>query len=140
MIDVDNLFERRADNRWERTCAGDLFERNTWSRPDHEALVGMPGAFVDPAYERMTYRQADEAARRAEARKLTSALLGPPSQDSRCLWRRPDRRGVRLDQRPHEARLASLRAAISFRSDRRLDGRLHRLRRINHARRFEANI
>ena len=64
MIDVENLFERRADNRWERVCAGDLFERNTWSRPDHEALVGCPGAFVDPAYERMTYRQADEAANR----------------------------------------------------------------------------
>jgi acyl-CoA synthetase (AMP-forming)/AMP-acid ligase II len=64
MFDVENLFERRADNRWERVCAGDLFERNVWSRPDHEALVGMPGAFVDPAYERMTYRQADEAANR----------------------------------------------------------------------------
>ena len=30
--------------------------------------------------------------RRAQARKLTSALLGSPSQTSRCLWRRKDGR------------------------------------------------
>ena len=34
----------------------------TWSFPDHDAFVGRPGAFADPACERLTYRQADQLA------------------------------------------------------------------------------
>ncbi len=33
-IDVTSLYNRRADNRWERVCVGDILERVTWSRPD----------------------------------------------------------------------------------------------------------
>jgi acyl-CoA synthetase (AMP-forming)/AMP-acid ligase II len=63
-IDVTSLYNRRADNRWERVCVGDILERVTWSRPDQVAITGWPGAFGDPAYERLTYRQADEVANR----------------------------------------------------------------------------
>ena len=50
------------------------------------------------------------------------------------------RRRVGLDQRPHEAGGASERPAVSFGGDGRLDGRLHGVRRIDHARRLEANV
>jgi acyl-CoA synthetase (AMP-forming)/AMP-acid ligase II len=63
-IDVTSLYNRRADNRWERVCVGDILERVTWSRPDQVAITGWPGAFGEPGYERLTYRQADEIANR----------------------------------------------------------------------------
>lgn len=63
-IDVTSLYNRRADNRWERVCVGDILERVTWSRPDRVAITGWPGAFGDPAFERLSYRQADEVANR----------------------------------------------------------------------------
>jgi acyl-CoA synthetase (AMP-forming)/AMP-acid ligase II len=59
-IDVTSLYDRRADNRWDRVCVGDILERVTWSRPDQVAIVGWPGAFADPACERLTYRQAND--------------------------------------------------------------------------------
>ncbi len=58
-IDVERLYDRRADNRWDRTCVGDVLERLIWSRPDRVALTGWAGAFADPAFERLTYREAD---------------------------------------------------------------------------------
>lgn len=61
-IDVTNLTGRRATNRWERTSVGDVLERLTWSQPDAEAIIGWDGAYGDPRYERLTYRQADELA------------------------------------------------------------------------------
>jgi len=73
-IDVTSLYNRRADNRWERTCVGDILERVTWSRPDRVAITGWAGAFGDPAYERLTYRQADEAANRFANGLLASGL------------------------------------------------------------------
>jgi acyl-CoA synthetase (AMP-forming)/AMP-acid ligase II len=63
-IDVTSLYNRRADNRWDRVCVGDILERLTWSRPDQVAIIGWPGAYVDDAYARLTYRQADEIANR----------------------------------------------------------------------------
>ena len=59
-IDVTSLYDRRADNRWDRVCVGDILERVTWSRPDQVAIVGWPGAFADPECERLTYRQAND--------------------------------------------------------------------------------
>jgi len=73
-IDVTSLYNRRADNRWERTCVDDILERVTWSRPDRVAITGWAGAFGDPAYERLTYRQADEAANRFANGLLASGL------------------------------------------------------------------
>jgi acyl-CoA synthetase (AMP-forming)/AMP-acid ligase II len=61
-LDVTSLHHRRAVHRWERTSVGDLLERMTWSFPDQEAFVGRPGAFGDPACERLTYREADRLA------------------------------------------------------------------------------
>jgi len=61
-IDVTSLYNRRADNRWERVCVGDILERVTWSRPDRVAITGWPGAFGEPRFERLTYRQADQIA------------------------------------------------------------------------------
>ncbi len=63
-IDVERLYDRRADNRWERVSVGDIFERLTWSEPDKVALIAAPCAVRDPAFARVTYRQADEAANR----------------------------------------------------------------------------
>jgi acyl-CoA synthetase (AMP-forming)/AMP-acid ligase II len=61
-IDVTSLYNRRADNRWERVCVGDILERVTWSRPDQVAITGWAGAFGEPRFERLTYRQADQIA------------------------------------------------------------------------------
>ncbi|QNG37063.1 AMP-binding protein [Geodermatophilaceae bacterium NBWT11] len=57
-IDVDSLYDRRADDRWNRTSVGDVLERLTYSRPDRVAITGWAGAFGDPAFERLTYREA----------------------------------------------------------------------------------
>ena len=70
-IDVENLFGRRATNRWDRTSVGDVFERVCWSTPDKEAIVARPGAFANPDRARLTYAQADELANR-----VAGALIG----------------------------------------------------------------
>lgn len=61
-IDVERLYDRRADQRWERISVGDVFERLCWSEPDKVALIAAPCAVRDAAFARVTYRQADEAA------------------------------------------------------------------------------
>jgi acyl-CoA synthetase (AMP-forming)/AMP-acid ligase II len=63
-IDVTSLYGRRADNRWDRCSVGDVFERVALVSPDREAMVGRPGAFATPAFERLTYAQADDVANR----------------------------------------------------------------------------
>lgn len=73
-IDVTNLYDRRADNRWERVCAGDLLERMTWSAPDKDAIVGWAGAYADPAFERVSYRRANEVANQVAAAILARGL------------------------------------------------------------------
>ena len=69
-LDVTSLHHRRATHRWERTSVGDLLERMTWSFPDQEALVGRAGAYANPAFGRLTYRQADQL-----ANQIAHALL-----------------------------------------------------------------
>src|SRR4051794_32917536 len=73
-IDVESLYDRRADNRWDRTCVGDVLERVTWSRPDRVAITGWPGAFATPEFERLTYRQADEVVNRVAQGLLAAGL------------------------------------------------------------------
>lgn len=80
-IDVTNLHHRRADNRWERVSVGDMLERVTWSYPEKEALVGFPGAFGDAAFERLTYRRADQLANQVANGLLARGL----SQGDRVL-------------------------------------------------------
>lgn len=70
ILDVTSLYNRRAVNRWERTSVGDLTERVTWSYPDKEAIIGAEGAYADPRFARVTYRQADQA-----ANQVANALL-----------------------------------------------------------------
>jgi acyl-coenzyme A synthetase/AMP-(fatty) acid ligase len=60
--DVTNLRGRRATDRWNRVAIGDVVERMTWSYPDRLALVGWGDAVADPAFARVTYRQADRIA------------------------------------------------------------------------------
>lgn len=73
-IDVESLHDRRADQRWERTSVGDIFERMRWSEPDKLALIAAPCAVRDPAYARLSYRQADDAANRIANALLASGL------------------------------------------------------------------
>lgn len=61
-MDVTSLFNRRADERWNRVAVGDILERLTWSHPEREALVARPGAFGSPAFERVTYGAANAIA------------------------------------------------------------------------------
>lgn len=58
-FDVDSLFERRADQRWNRVCVADIVERLTWSTPDKEALVAADCAVADPQFARLTFEQLD---------------------------------------------------------------------------------
>jgi acyl-CoA synthetase (AMP-forming)/AMP-acid ligase II len=69
-FDVTSLSGRRAAQRWNRVAVGDILERLTWAHPDKEAIVGWAGAFADPRYQRVTYREAD-----ATANQVASALL-----------------------------------------------------------------
>ncbi|MDQ1661627.1 MAG: hypothetical protein QOJ68_1607, partial [Blastococcus sp.] len=73
-IDVNSLFDRHADNRWDRTCVGDVLERVTWSRPDRVAITGWTGAFATPEFERLTYRQANEVVNRVAHGLLAAGL------------------------------------------------------------------
>jgi hypothetical protein len=61
-FDVTSLHHRRASRRWERTSAGDLLERLTWSFPDKDAIIGREGAYGDEAFRRLSYRQANQIA------------------------------------------------------------------------------
>jgi len=63
-FDVTSMFDRRADKPWDRVSVGDLFERVAYTSPDAEALVGAPGAYVLPEFERLSYDQANHATNR----------------------------------------------------------------------------
>jgi acyl-CoA synthetase (AMP-forming)/AMP-acid ligase II len=69
-FDVESLFGRRNDERWNRTAVGDVLERMAWSEPGKVAILADPSAVADPRYATVTYRQADELANR-----MANALL-----------------------------------------------------------------
>jgi len=73
-IDVTSLYNRRADNRWDRTSVGDVLERVAAVRPDATAFVAGPGAHGDPAFARITYGAADEWANRFANALLSGGL------------------------------------------------------------------
>ncbi|MFS8979794.1 class I adenylate-forming enzyme family protein [Cupriavidus necator] len=62
--DTESLYERRADQRWNRVCVGDITERMIWSRPDEVAIIGWEGAYSAPQFASLTWRQADQLANR----------------------------------------------------------------------------
>ena len=70
VFDVTSLYNRRADDRWNRICVSDLVERLTWSVPDATAIVGWPGAFGDPGFERLSFAGLD-----ALTSQVANALL-----------------------------------------------------------------
>ncbi len=63
-FDTESLYDRRADQRWNRVCVGDITERMTWSRPDEVAIAGWPGAYSAAQFSSLTWRQADHLANR----------------------------------------------------------------------------
>lgn len=63
-LDVENLYDRRADARWERVSVSDLVERLVWSTPDKPALIGWEGAYSDDRFRSLTYRELDGLANR----------------------------------------------------------------------------
>ncbi len=69
-FDVETLFGRRADERWNRMAVGDIFERMSWSDPDKIAIIAAPDAIADQRYARVTYRQGNRVADR-----MANALL-----------------------------------------------------------------
>jgi acyl-CoA synthetase (AMP-forming)/AMP-acid ligase II len=73
-FDVETLRARRADQRWNRMAVGDMLERVTWATPDKVAFVGWDGAYADPRFARMTYRQADQAANQVAHALLDEGL------------------------------------------------------------------
>ena len=73
-FDVESLYGRRADERWNRMAVGDILERMTWSEPDKVALIAAPEAVADPRFQRVTYRQADETANRVANGLLARGL------------------------------------------------------------------
>lgn len=73
--DVTSLRGRRATARWNRTSVGDIFERISWSAPDKEAIVGCEGAYATPAFERVTFAQADAFANQIAHSLLSAGLV-----------------------------------------------------------------
>jgi acyl-CoA synthetase (AMP-forming)/AMP-acid ligase II len=104
-IDVTSLYNRRADHRWERVCVGDILERVTWSRPDQVAITGWAGAFSEPRFERLTYRQADQI-----ANQFSHGLLAHVANPERRGLNRGDR-VLLICENSVEAYLAKLATA-----------------------------
>ena len=75
-LDVERFTGRRNDERWNRMVVGDIIERMTWNEPEKEALVAAPDAVVDPAYARVTYRQANSIINRVAHALLAMELPG----------------------------------------------------------------
>jgi acyl-CoA synthetase (AMP-forming)/AMP-acid ligase II len=73
-FDVTSLHGRRAAQRWNRVAVGDILERLTWAHPDKEAIVAWTGAFADPEFERVTYREADQTANQVANALLAAGL------------------------------------------------------------------
>lgn len=71
---MESLFNRPATGRWNRMVLGDVLERITWSQPDREAIVGWQGAYGSARFERLTYREGDEAANQVAHALLAAGL------------------------------------------------------------------
>lgn len=73
-IDVEKLYERHADDRWNRVSVGDILERMCWSEPDKIAFIAAPCAIVDPVYARVSYREANRVCNRIANALIASGL------------------------------------------------------------------
>jgi hypothetical protein len=54
-LDVESLYGRRNDERWNRVAVGDILERMSRSDPDKVAMIAAPDCVADPGYARVTY-------------------------------------------------------------------------------------
>ena len=79
-IDVDNLRNRRNDDRWNRVSVGDIIERMTWNNPDKVALVCTPDATINPQYQRVTYAEANRL-----INQVANALLARDLPPATCV-------------------------------------------------------
>lgn len=62
VIDVENLYNRRNDNRWDRMAVGDILGRMAHSAPDKVAFIAAPEGVADPRFTRVTYAEAEQIA------------------------------------------------------------------------------
>jgi acyl-CoA synthetase (AMP-forming)/AMP-acid ligase II len=69
-IDVESLYGRRNDERWNRVAVGDMLERMSFGDPDKVALIAAADCVADPRYARLTYAQANQT-----ANQVANALL-----------------------------------------------------------------
>lgn len=69
-FDVESLYGRRADERWNRMAVGDILERLALADPDRVAIIADPEAVCDSRYARITFGHGN-----ATADRLANALL-----------------------------------------------------------------
>lgn len=69
-FDVESLYGRRADERWNRMAVGDILERLALADPDRVAIIADPEAVCDPRYARVTVGHGNDTADR-----MANALL-----------------------------------------------------------------
>lgn len=73
-LDVNKLFNRRNNQRFNRMVVGDVPERLRLSRPDHIAVEALPGAYAYSTNQKMTYQDFDWMANQV-ANRLREAGL-----------------------------------------------------------------
>lgn len=69
-FDVNSLRNRRADQRWNRVCIGDIFERLACSENDRPVLTADEGAYENVAHKNLSASNADDL-----ANKFANAVL-----------------------------------------------------------------
>jgi hypothetical protein len=82
-IDVESLYGRRDEGRWNRVAASDILERMTWSAPDKVALF-QTEAIASPSF--WPSQSAELHARTAPQSSyvgVPTPLLGATVQDDR---------------------------------------------------------
>lgn len=73
-LDVTNLRNRTARDRWNRVSMGDLFERLTWHDPDKVVIEAWEGAYESPENAQMTASRADRLANQYANGILSSGI------------------------------------------------------------------
>lgn len=70
VLDVNKLYNRRNDSRFNRMAVGDMTERLRLSRPDQPALIAWTGAYAYEENQVLTYQTLD-----SRANQFAHALL-----------------------------------------------------------------
>ena len=72
--DVTSLRNRRADQRWNRVCIGDIFERLACSEDERTVLTGDDGAYENPDHKNLSASKADQLANQFANAVLSSGI------------------------------------------------------------------